>query len=294
MTGDLTRDCARGAHDDAAQLNRLIESIVRRSGTSFYWGMRVLPPERRQAMYAVYAFCREVDDIADGSLTAAAKAARLDAWAEEIERLFRGRPGEPIARALASPVAAFALAKRDFLAVIEGMRMDAAARVRFPDGAALAHYCDCVAGAVGRLSNPVFGIARALGDPLAGALGEALQLTNILRDLDEDAALDRLYLPADLLLRHGIPADSPAAALAHPALAAACAEIAGIAGARFDEARGILAGVGPRERKPAVLMMEAYWRIYRRLVARGFAPPRRPVSPPGWEKAWIVLRHGIV
>ncbi len=245
-------------------------------------------------MYAIYAFCREVDDIADGSLTAAAKAARLDAWAEEIERLFRGRPGEPIARALASPVAAFALAKRDFLAVIEGMRMDAAARVRFPDGAALAHYCDCVAGAVGRLSNPVFGIARALGDPLAGALGEALQLTNILRDLDEDAALDRLYLPADLLLRHGIPADSPAAALAHPALPAACAEIAGIAGARFDEARAILARVGPRERKPAVLMMEAYWRIYRRLVARGFAPPRRPVSPSRLEKAWIVLRHGIV
>ncbi|MSP79746.1 MAG: squalene synthase HpnD [Rhodospirillales bacterium] len=304
---------------DGAELNRLIESIVRRSGTSFYWGMRVLPPERRQAMYAIYAFCREVDDIADGSLPAAAKAARLDAWAEEIERLFAGRggaetknpaaitapdplmlaafaagrPSEPIARALATPVAAFALAKRDFLAVIEGMRTDATARVRFPDRAALAHYCDCVAGAVGRLSNPVFGIARALGDPLAGALGEALQLTNILRDLDEDAALDRLYLPADLLARHGIPADSPAAVLAHPALSAACAEIAARAGARFDEARAILARIGPRERKPAVLMMEAYWRIYRRLVARGFAPPRRPVALSRLEKAWIALKNGI-
>ena len=294
MTGGLTRDCARGAHDDAAALNRLVESVVRRSGTSFYWGMRVLPPEQRRAMYAVYAFCREVDDIADGSLPAAAKAERLEGWTEEIERLFAHRPTEPIARALLGPVAAFGLAKRDFLAVIEGMRMDAADTLRFPDMATLAHYCDCVACAVGRLSNPVFGIARALGDPLAKALGEALQLTNILRDLDEDAALDRLYLPADLLARHGIRADTPAEVLAHPALAAACAEIARAAGARFDEARGILARVGQRERKPAVLMMEAYWRTYRALMARGFVPPRRPVALARWEKAWLVFRHGVV
>jgi phytoene synthase len=278
---------------DNTALDRLVEAVVRRSGTSFYWGMRVLPPERRRAMYAIYAFCREVDDIADGSLPAPAKAARLDAWADEIERLFQGRPTEPIARALSGPVAAFALAKRDFLAVIEGMRMDAAERLRFPDMATLTRYCDCVACAVGRLSNPVFGIEQVLGDPLAKALGEALQLTNILRDLDEDAALDRLYLPADLLARHGIRAGNPADVLAHPALAAVCAEIAALARARFDEARRILARIGARERKAAVLMMEAYWRTYRRLVARGFAPPRRPVAQPGWEKAWIVLRHGI-
>lgn len=279
---------------DGALLSQLIESIVRRSGTSFYWGMRVLPPERRRAMYAVYAFCREVDDIADGSLPAAAKMARLDTWSEEIERLFRGRPIEPIARALSGPVVAFDLAKRDFLAVIEGMRMDAAATLRFSDWAALAHYCDCVACAVGRLSNPVFGIARAEGDPLAKSLGEALQLTNILRDLDEDAALDRLYLPADLLARHGIPPGAPAEVLAHPGLVAACAEMARIAGVRFGEARGILARIGARERKPAVLMMEVYWRTYRRLVARGFAPPRQPVSLSRLEKAWIVLKNGIV
>lgn len=279
--------------DDAA-LNQLVETVVRRSGTSFYWGMRVLPPERRRAMYAVYAFCREVDDIADGSLPAAAKAARLDAWAEEIERLYQGRPTEPIARALAGPVAAFALAKRDFLAVIEGMRMDAADALRLPDMAALARYCDCVACAVGRLSNPVFGIPRALGDPLAKALGEALQITNILRDLDEDAALNRLYLPADLLARHGIRADDAAGVLAHPALAAACAEIAALARARFGEAREILARIGARERKAAVLMMEAYWQTYCRLMARGFAPPRRPVALSRWEKAWIVLRRGFL
>jgi phytoene synthase len=286
------------AGSDTAELNRLVESVVRRSGTSFYWGMRVLSPERRRAMYAVYAFCREVDDIADGSLQAVAKATRLDAWVDEIERLYQGRPpqagvGEPIARALVDPIAAFGLAKKDFLAVIEGMRMDAADRLRFADWRTLFRYCDCVACAVGRLSNPVFGIDRTLGDPLAKALGEALQLTNILRDLDEDAARDRLYLPAELLARHGIRDDDAAKVLAHPALPAACAEIADLARARFDEARVILARVGARQRKPAVLMMEAYWHTYRRLVARGFSPPRRPVSPSRWEKAWIVLRHGF-
>jgi phytoene synthase len=278
---------------DTAALDRLVEAVVRRSGTSFYWGMRVLSPERRRAMYAVYAFCREVDDIADGDLPATAKAARLDAWADEIERLFRGRPIEPIARALTEPINSFGLAMRDFLAVIEGMRMDAADRLRFADWPALLRYCDCVACAVGRLSNPVFGIERTLGDPLAKTLGEALQLTNILRDLDEDAERDRLYLPADLLARHGIPSDDAAAALAHPAIAAACAEIADLARARFEEARGLLAHVGARERKPAVLMMEAYWSTFRRLVARGFTPPRLAVSPSRWEKAWIVLRHGL-
>jgi phytoene synthase len=278
---------------DTAELDRLVESVVRRSGTSFYWGMRVLPPERRRAMYAVYAFCREVDDIADGTLPAAVKMAKLDAWVDEIGRLYRGRPTEPIARALAGPVTAFALAERDFLAVIEGMRMDAADRLRFADLAALLRYCDCVACAVGRLSNPVFGIEKPIGDPLAKALGEALQLTNILRDLDEDAERNRLYLPADLLLRHGIDANDASAVLAHPALSAACAEIANRARARFAEARGLLDQIEARTKKPAVLMMEAYWRIHRRLVARGFAPPRRPIAQPGWEKAWIVLRHAL-
>ncbi len=281
------------AHIEPA-LEAHIEAVVRRSGTSFFWGMRVLPPERRRAMYAVYAFCREVDDIADGDLPAAAKMARLDAWAEEIERLFAGRATEPIARALAPALPAFALAKRDFMAVIEGMRIDAAVRLRLADMAALARYCDCVACAVGRLSNPIFGIGRDLGDPLAQALGEALQLTNILRDLDEDAARDRLYLPADLLARHGITASDVPDVLAHPKFPAACGEIAALAGERFKTAREILARVGARERRPAVLMMQSYWRAYRRLLQRGFAEPRHPVPPSAWEKAWIVLRHGMI
>lgn len=294
MTGDSTPDrVAKDAHGDAAQLDRLVEQVVRRSGTTFYWGMRVLSPERRRAMFAIYAFCREVDDIADGALPAAAKAARLDAWAEEIGRLYRGHPTEPIARALKVPISAYGLARNDFIAVIEGMRIDAADRLRFPDWPALVEYCDRVACAVGRLSNPVFGIAKAEGDPLAKALGEALQLTNILRDLDEDAERDRLYLPADLLARHGIREDDAAGVLAHPALPAACAEIAEVARSRFDESRAILARVGAHERRPAVLMMEAYWRTYRLLMARGFAPPRRPVSMSRWEKAWLVLRHGL-
>lgn len=278
---------------DQAALDAHIEAVVRGSGTSFFWGMRVLPPERRRAMYAVYAFCREVDDIADGGLTAPAKAARLDAWAEEIERLFAGRATEPVARALGPAIAAFGLAKKDFLAVIEGMKIDAAQRLRLADTAALVHYCDCVACAVGRLSNPIFGIGRELGDPLARALGEALQLTNILRDLDEDAARDRLYLPADLLARHGIADGDAACVLAHPKLPEACGEIAARAGACFDAARALLARIGARERKPAMLMMQTYWRTYRRLTKRGFAAPRASVRLSAWDKGWIVARYGL-
>ncbi|MBM3564725.1 MAG: presqualene diphosphate synthase HpnD [Alphaproteobacteria bacterium] len=279
---------------DKRDLDAHIEDLVRRSGTSFFWGMRVLPPERRRAMYAVYAFCREVDDIADGDLTTAAKIARLDAWGEEIARLYAGGATEPIARALAPAVASFGLAKDDFLAVIEGMRIDAAARLRVADMAALLHYCDCVACAVGRLSNPVFGIGHDPGDRLAKTLGEALQLTNILRDLDEDAARDRLYLPADLLARHGIQGGDLAAVLSHPKLPDACAEIAAIAGERFAAARAILAQIGARERRPAVLMMQPYWRTYRRLLGRGFAPPRARVRLPGWEKLWVAFRYGVL
>lgn len=277
---------------DQAALDAHIETVVRRSGTSFSWGMRVLPAERRRAMYAVYAFCREVDDIADGELTAPAKTARLDAWAEEIERLFAGRATEPIARALGPAVAAFGLAKKDFLAVIEGMKIDAAQRLRLADAAALAHYCDCVACAVGRLSNPIFGIGRELGDPLARALGEALQLTNILRDLDEDAARDRLYLPADLLARHGIAADDAARVLAHPKLPRVCDELARTAGERFAQARALLSRIGG-DGRPAALMMQTYWRTYRRLTKRGFAAPRRPVRLSSLDKALIVARYGI-
>ncbi|MGH6959199.1 MAG: squalene/phytoene synthase family protein, partial [Dongiaceae bacterium] len=175
--------------------------------------MRLLPAHKRQAMFAVYAFCRVVDDIADGDLPSAAKLVQLQGWRDEIDRLFAGRPQHPITVALAEPVRRFGLARDDFIAVIDGMAMDARAPLVAPPLAELELYCARVAGAVGLLSVRIFGAPPETGPALARALGEAVQLTNVLRDIEEDAALGRLYLPRELLERHGVPISAPMAML---------------------------------------------------------------------------------
>ena len=271
-----------------------IETVVRRSGTSFYWAMRRLPEEKRRAMFAVYAFCREADDIADEPRAIADKLRRLGAWRDEIERLYAGNPTFTVTRGLVRPVSLFGLHKQDFLAVIEGMVLDAAETLRFADMDALRHYCDCVACAVGRLSNRVFGIGEETGNRIAGALGEALQLTNILRDVHEDAERDRLYLPADLLARHGVPSGALPDVLAHHNLAPACAELAETAERRFAEADTLLAACDRRQMRPAVMMMEVYRRVFRRLVHRGWRRLAEPVTLSKLEKFWVLLRHGMV
>jgi hypothetical protein len=154
-----------------------VQAVTAASGTSFYWGMRVLPPTRRHAMYAIYAFCREVDDIADGYEPEPIKLAGLAEWRAEIERLFAGVPEFLTARALLQPVRAFDLQREDFLAVIDGTEMDAREVMRAPPMAVLEQYCARVAGAVGLLSVRAFGDGSPRARGLALALGQALQLT---------------------------------------------------------------------------------------------------------------------
>src|SRR6185312_13289381 len=153
--------------------------------------------------------------------------------------LYRGE-APPQLEGLARAVQQFDLQREDFLAVIDGMEMDVAADIRAPDAATLALYCDRVACAVGRLSVRIFGMERAAGLALADHLGRALQLTNILRDLDEDADVGRLYLPRDFLLGAGISSSDPIAALRSPGLDAVCAKVAARARAHFAEAKAIM------------------------------------------------------
>ncbi|MBO0712556.1 MAG: squalene/phytoene synthase family protein, partial [Acetobacteraceae bacterium] len=136
-----------------------VEKVVRAAGTSFYRGMRVLPPDRRYAMYAVYAFCRLVDDIADDDSPYGDKIPRLDAWRARVDGLYDGRSDGPVTRMLVRAVPGFALRRADFLAIIDGMEMDAKAAIVAPDLATLDLYCDRVAAAVGRLSVRIFGDA---------------------------------------------------------------------------------------------------------------------------------------
>ena len=271
-----------------------IADRVARAGTSFYWAMRLLPPPRRNAMFAVYAFCREVDDIADEPGTLAAKREGLDAWRREIDALYAGRPTHPIAQALMAPVRDYALRREDFLAVIDGMAMDAEAEIRAPSLAALDLYCDRVASAVGRLSVRIFGDASPAADRVAFALGRALQLTNILRDLAEDGARGRLYLPRELLELHGVPADDPAAALRHDGLAAVCREVAAMALRRYGEAEAAMAECDRKAMRPAAVMGAVYRATLERLMRRGWTRVEERVSLSAPMKLYLAVRHGLL
>ena len=261
---------------------------VERSGTSFYWSMRLLPRAKREAMFAIYAFCRAVDDLADEPAPVESKRAGLAEWRAEIDRLYAGRPTHAVARALVEPVARFGLRREDFLAVIDGCEMDANGPVVAPDWATLRLYCARVAGAVGRLSVHVFGAAGPEGDRLAASLGEAVQLTNLLRDVAEDARDGRLYLPRELLQQHGVPL-APAAALSHPALAQVCLDVARAAEMRFVEAGRSLAALPRRPLTPARIIMGIYRRLLAKLMLQGFRQFEPKVRLSKGEKLRIAL-----
>ena len=219
-------------------------------------------------------------------------ARRLAAWREEIARLFHGRPEWPTGQALLEPMKTYGLAREDFLALIDGMEMDAAGMCA-PTLEELELYCDRVASAVGRLSIKAFGAGEPRARDVARHLGQALQLTNILRDLTEDAQRGRLYLPEELLTRHGVRSRDPAGALTEPGIAAVCDELAAMARARFAEARRAVADCASAPMRPAVVMLEVYRRILDRLCARGWRDLDRPVRLSKLTKLWIGLRYGL-
>src|SRR6201998_2800149 len=189
------------------------------SGSSFYAAMRILPHEQRAAMFQIYSFCRQVDDIADSAGPRPERLAALQQWREGIVALYSSHPPR---RDYVASVQRFGLLREDFLAIVDGMEMDVPQDIRAPDLATLDLYCDRVASAVGRLSVRVFGLAEEAGILLAHHLGRALQLTNILRDIDEDASIGRLYLPREGLLLAGITSDDPAKVAADRALPKVC------------------------------------------------------------------------
>lgn len=277
-----------------AEAEAAIAALVARSGTSFYWAMKLLPAPRRAAMFAIYAFCRAVDDVVDEPGAPAAKAAALAGWRAEVERIYDGRPATEIGRALALAAERFDLQRPDLTAIIDGMAMDMGEPIRGPALAELELYCDRVAVAVGRLSVRAFGTPHPAGERLATALGRALQLTNILRDLGEDAALGRLYLPAEWLAEAGIATRDPEAVLRHPGLPAVCGRVAALARRYFVEAGAIMAGCPRASVRPARVMYEVYRRILDRLEARGWAEPARPVSLGKGAKLLIGLRYGLL
>jgi presqualene diphosphate synthase len=271
-----------------------INAQVAAAKTSFYWAMRFLPKARREAMFVVYAFCREVDDIADSGDAPAAKMTALASWRREIDAIYEGAPRLPLSRALAGAVRSYDLRRDDFIAIVAGMEMDAREDIVAPSLNELDLYCDRVACAVGRISARIFGAPQDQADRVANALGRALQLTNILRDLTEDAARGRLYLPRELLDKHGIKDRVPNAVLAHRALPAVCAEIAVMARRRFAESDAAMKACPPGTMRPAAVMGAVYADILARLEKRGWRRIDDRVSVPAPVKLWYALRYGFL
>jgi phytoene synthase len=274
-----------------SRLRETVQAIFTGAGSSFYWALRFLPRARREAMFAVYAFCRTVDDIADGPGAVDAKLAALAEWRLEIQRLFAGAPTHVVSRALAGPIREFSLHEQDFLAIIDGIVMDAAGHMVAPPLLDLELYCRRAAGAVGMLSASIFGVRRPEGRSLALSLGQALQYVNFLRDFAEDADQGRLYIPRELLVAAGIETRDPHAFLDDPRLPVVAAEMARMAEERFRAARRVLKAVPRGPARPARIMLETYSRVLKRLRARGFARADldRPVRLGGFERLAIAL-----
>ena len=274
-----------------------IRAKVQAAGSSFYWAMRFLPPHKREALFAIYAFCREVDDIADGALSREDKVIALDRWRRKIEDLYAGKPGDEITRALAPAVDTFKLRKKDFIAVIEGMEMDARGPIVAPPLEELDLYCDRVASAVGRLCIHAFGEPTPAGARVADRLGRALQLTNILRDVAEDAAIGRLYLPAEYIAEAGIAVTSPHDVAADAKLTHVIAAIGALAEKAFADSEAAMALCDKSAVRPAVIMMRVYrqhldrirdngWNLVQPL--RGFARFKANAF-----KLWTAVQTGL-
>jgi phytoene synthase len=270
--GDVVRSGLAGAigtfRSEADRDARTTAEIVRRSSTSFRLGMQSLSAERKRGIHAVYAFCRVADDIADGRAPLPEKRRLIDQWRAEVDRL-PGSPTTPIGRELAVAAKAFDLPLAECHAMLDGMETDSAERVRIADDAGLDLYARRVAGSVGELSIRIFGAPQATDFALG--LGRTLQLVNILRDVDEDAAIERVYVPLSRLAAAGIE-DGPARTIvADPRFASVCRDLAEEARRGFEAADEALTRYDRATLKPAILMMEGYRRIFMRLLDRGWA-----------------------
>lgn len=254
--------------------------------------MRILPRIRREAIFGIYDFCRAVDDIADSTGPRTDRLAQLQRWRLEVDALYRGTPTR--LQSLLTAVENFSLEKKDLLAIIDGMEMDVVTDIRAPDFAFLDLYCDRVASAVGRLCVRVFGMDLSRGEELAHHLGRALQLTNILRDLDEDAAIGRLYLPMEALQGAGITSTDPATVLSHGRVSEVCLPVVERARNHFRQAESVMQSSPRRTVRAPRIMAEVYKMKLAALAKRGWSPPRHAVSTNRFGLLWILGRYAIL
>ena len=262
------------------------------SGSSFYYSFLFLPRERRRAITALYAFCREVDDVVDECTDPGVAAAKLAWWRTEIAAVYGGRPQHPVAQALAGVAGPYGITRERLGEIIDGMEMDLQ-RVRYADFAALERYCYRVAGVVGMLAAGIFGYANPQTLEYAKALGTAFQLTNIVRDVGDDARMDRIYLPADELARFEVaPADilnrRPSEAFAR--LMAFQVERAE---AHYARALSLLPPEDRRAQRPGLVMAAVYRTLLDEIRRDGYRVLEHRVGLTPLRKLWIAWKTWI-
>jgi 15-cis-phytoene synthase len=262
--------------------------LTRKSRSNFYYSFLFLSKEKREAMYAVYAFCRSVDDVADGGAPVREKQVLLDEWRREIDRCYAGEPTHPITVKLAQSIQKFPIAKEHFEELINGVEMDLTHN-RYHTFAELYEYCYRVAGVVGLMCIEIFGYRNPKAKDYAVNLGVALQLTNIMRDLKVDAERDRIYLPQEELVRFGYSE----AELCRGAYTPAFVELMHFTGSRarqyFHNAQQLLADEDRRSLFAAEIMGTIYYRLLETIEASCYRVFDHTVSLPTSHKLWIAL-----
>ena len=256
------------------------------SGTSFYYSFLFLPPERRRAITALYAFCREVDDVVDEVSDPDLARTKLAWWRKEVGAIFSGTPQHPVALALQHVVAAHRLPQQHFQTAIDGMAMDLE-RNRYLDFADLERYCHCVAGVVGLMSAEIFGYANPGTLDYARNLGIAFQLTNIIRDVGEDARRGRIYLPQDDLARHGVSVASILRRESTPAMVPLMKEQVARARRWHQNALDALPLEDRRTQRPGLIMAAIYRALLDEIERDGYAVLDHRIALTPLRKLWI-------
>ncbi len=265
------------------------ENKTARSGSSFYYSFLFLPTEQRQAIMALYAFCREVDDVVDDCAEPAVAQVKLGWWREEIARLYDGAPQHPVTRALQTAIARYGLAQEHFQEIIDGMAMDLA-QTRYASFKELSLYCYRVASVVGLMAAAIFGYEDRHTLKYAHDLGMAFQLTNILRDVGEDAERGRIYLPADEMARFGVSADDVLARRMSDGMRELLHCQAQRARAYYDKAFAQLPAVDRYKQRSGLIMAAIYLSTLDAIEQQDYPVLQRRVRLSPWRKLWIAWR----
>ena len=269
-----------------------IKQIVKKSGTSFFWSMRFLPTAQRNAMYTIYAFCRHIDDIVDGDAPVAEKMDLLNAWREEMDNIFDKKvPTTEIGRKIYKNCMRFKLPKEEFLRLIDSIGMDVPNPVQAPDLNKFYRYCRGVAGVPGSLTLRILGCKdEKLIDELSTSLGNALQITNILRDVKEDALNNRLYIPKEYLEKARITATDPMTAVVDKNLVIAREELARQAKANYDRADKLIPLLDKKISRHVRMIESIYRRYFDMMENRGWEVISPKLALGKFKKLSLALR----